>query len=86
MILYIVNFLLRKKINKLSKVRVFERGFNSVFKIQIAFSIHFFVIVLLFVLFDLEVVILLAFLMSGGESLILLFFLVFFIFLGLYLE
>ena len=42
------------------KILAFESGFKSVGVIQGSFSVHFFVIMLMFVVFDLEVVLLLA--------------------------
>lgn len=38
-----------------TKVRSFERGFERVGKINVDYSLHFFLLVLIFVLFDLEV-------------------------------
>ena len=51
-----------------NKIRAFERGFVRVGKIQNSFSIHFFIIILIFVIFDLEVVIFLGILISDITS------------------
>jgi NADH:ubiquinone oxidoreductase subunit 3 (subunit A) len=74
------------KIFNLNKVRIFERGFRRIFKVQLSFSIHFFIIVILFVLFDLEVVILLGILIRNRIINLIFLFLIVFVFLGLYLE
>jgi NADH:ubiquinone oxidoreductase subunit 3 (subunit A) len=84
--LYFLNFFLSLKFFNLNKIRIFERGFQRVFKVQISFSIHFFIIVVLFVLFDLEVVILLGVLIRSEIMNFLFLGLVVFIFLGFYLE
>jgi NADH-ubiquinone oxidoreductase chain 3 len=85
-VLLCLNFFLSSKVFNFNKIRIFERGFISVFKVQISFSIHFFIIVVLFVLFDLEVVILLSVLIRRSLILVVFLGLIFFIFLGLYLE
>nr|YP_009178993.1 NADH dehydrogenase subunit 3 [Passalurus ambiguus]ALJ93257.1 NADH dehydrogenase subunit 3 [Passalurus ambiguus] len=59
LVLYFGMFLLSVKDCSVFKVFSFESGFKSVGKVQSAFSIHFFVMMLMFVLFDLEVVMLL---------------------------
>jgi len=59
LILYLVNFLLRYKVYKKNKLTAFERGFRAVGNLHSSFSVHFFVILLIFVIFDLEIVLLL---------------------------
>jgi NADH-ubiquinone oxidoreductase chain 3 len=86
LVLFFLNFSLSLKILNFNKISIFERGFTRIFKVQISFSIHFFVIVVLFVLFDLEVVILLGVLIRNTIINLIFFSLVIFIFLGLYLE
>jgi NADH:ubiquinone oxidoreductase subunit 3 (subunit A) len=54
---YFLVFLISFKSPLKSKVTSFERGFVGVGKIQNAFSIHFFLIIVIFVIFDLEVII-----------------------------
>ena len=84
--LFLLNFFLRLKFFNFNKIRIFERGFNRIFKVQTSFSIHFFIIIILFVLFDLEIVILLRILISRSLRNIVFLRLIVFIFLGLYLE
>lgn len=86
LILFFFNFILSLKIFYKNKISVFESGFIRVFKIHISFSIHFFVIVILFVLFDLEVVMLLRILIRNTNRVLVFFYLIFFVFLGFYLE
>lgn len=78
--------LVRVKDYNFFKVSSFESGFKSVGKIQVSFSIHFFVIILIFVVFDLEVVILLGLVISDILSIGLFLFLFLFVVGGLYLE
>ena len=78
--------LVRVKDYNFFKVSSFESGFKSVGKIQVSFSIHFFVIILIFVVFDLEVVILLGLVISDILSIGLILFLFLFVVGGLYLE
>lgn len=59
MVLYVGEFVLSIKDYTVYKVFSFESGFKSVGVVQRAFSIHFFVMIIIFVVFDLEVVLLL---------------------------
>nr|YP_001700363.2 NADH dehydrogenase subunit 3 [Haemonchus contortus]ABY64770.2 NADH dehydrogenase subunit 3 [Haemonchus contortus] len=85
-VLYILNFFISVKKVELIKINTFESGFMSVGKIQNSFSIHFFIMMLMFVIFDLEIVMFLGLLMSDLNSLISFVMLMFFIFVGFYLE
>lgn len=69
-----------------NKIRAFECGFVSVGKIQNSFRIHFFIMMLIFVIFDLEIVMFLGILVSDIRSYIR--FLMIFIFIlgGFYIE
>nr|YP_009672775.1 NADH dehydrogenase subunit 3 [Cylicocyclus auriculatus]QDE52614.1 NADH dehydrogenase subunit 3 [Cylicocyclus auriculatus]UHB41142.1 NADH dehydrogenase subunit 3 [Cylicocyclus auriculatus] len=84
--LYACNFVMSFKKNDLLKVGAFESGFVSVGKIQNSFSIHFFVMMLMFVIFDLEIVMFLGLLISDMSSLVSFFMLMLFIFGGFYME
>lgn len=84
--LYAFNFIISVKKNDLLKVGAFERGFVRVGKIQNSFRIHFFVIMLIFVIFDLEIVMFLGLLISDIRSLVRFFMLILFIFGGFYME
>ena len=68
------------------KINAFESGFISVGKIQNSFSIHFFIIILIFVIFDLEIVIFLGLLVSDVSSFVRFLILIMFIFGGFYME
>nr|YP_003433805.1 NADH dehydrogenase subunit 3 [Metastrongylus pudendotectus]ACX85131.1 NADH dehydrogenase subunit 3 [Metastrongylus pudendotectus] len=85
-IFYLVLFFMSLKFGGLLKVNSFESGFLSSKKIQNSFSIHFFVIMMMFVVFDLEVVMFLGLLVSDLSSLIGFFFLFFFVLIGFYME
>lgn len=86
LVFYVGNFVLSCKGFYKDKVSSFECGFVSVGKIQNSFRIHFFIMMLMFVIFDLEVVIFLGVLVSDMSSLVGFFMLLFFIFIGFYME
>lgn len=84
--LYFFNVIISSKVKLKNKVESYERGFRRVGKVQTIFSIQFFVILLIFLIFDLEIVLLLTTLfISPGMGLILLL-LFFFILGGVYIE
>nr|YP_003434042.1 NADH dehydrogenase subunit 3 [Trichostrongylus axei]ACX85191.1 NADH dehydrogenase subunit 3 [Trichostrongylus axei] len=85
-ILYLLNFFISVKKNELLKVNTFESGFLSIGKVQNSFSIHFFVIMLMFVIFDLEIVMFLGLLVADYTSLVSFFMLMMFIVGGFYME
>lgn len=84
--LYVFNFFLRVKKIELLKVGAFESGFVSIGKIQNSFSIHFFIIILMFVIFDLEIVMFLGLMISDITSFMGFFILILFILGGFYME
>nr|BCD52148.1 NADH dehydrogenase subunit 3 [Strongyloides sp. EN-2020c] len=69
-----------------SKSSSYESGFVSVGLIQNSFSIHFFVIMIMFVVFDLEVILFIGILISDLNSFICFLFLFVFLFLFFYME
>lgn len=84
--LYFLNFFLRIKKVELLKVGAFESGFVRVGKIQNSFSIHFFIMMLIFVIFDLEIVMFLGLMISDNSSLVGFLIMMLFIFGGFYME
>jgi len=66
-LLYLIRFLIRYKVNNKNKLTAFERGFRVVGRLHSRFSIHFFVILLMFVIFDLEIVLLLGCLLATNS-------------------
>nr|YP_009312548.1 NADH dehydrogenase subunit 3 [Pseudoterranova decipiens sensu lato Germany]AOV63310.1 NADH dehydrogenase subunit 3 [Pseudoterranova decipiens sensu lato Germany] len=86
LVFYLGNFVLSCKDFYKNKISSFECGFVSVGKIQNSFSIHFFIMMLMFVIFDLEVVMFLGVLISDVSSLISFLMLLFFILGGFYME
>nr|YP_010879018.1 NADH dehydrogenase subunit 3 [Batracomorphus nigromarginattus]WHE42670.1 NADH dehydrogenase subunit 3 [Batracomorphus nigromarginattus] len=60
----IILFIFKKKKNNLNKMSPFECGFNSMTSKRIPFSIHFFSICMLFLIFDIEVIIIMPLIMS----------------------
>lgn len=85
-VFYLINFLLRIKDLTNNKISAFESGFVRVGIIQNSFSIHFFIIILIFVIFDLEIVIFLGILVSDINSFISFLIIMLFIILGFYIE
>jgi NADH:ubiquinone oxidoreductase subunit 3 (subunit A) len=85
-LLYFLNFFFSRKISYFSKNTSFESGFLRVGKVQKSFSIHFFIIILIFVIFDVEIVIILGFIISDFTSYVSFIFIFIFILGGLYLE
>nr|YP_009391039.1 NADH dehydrogenase subunit 3 [Caenorhabditis virilis]ARV88304.1 NADH dehydrogenase subunit 3 [Caenorhabditis virilis] len=83
---YLINFLLSIKDMSVNKLSAFECGFVSVGKIQNSFSIHFFIMMLMFVIFDLEIVMFLGILVSDMNSLISFILMILFIVGGFYME
>ena len=85
-VFYLLNFILRVKDLEKSKVRTFECGFVRVGKVQNSFSIHFFIIIIIFVIFDLEIVIFLGILFSDFSSFLGFLIVLSFILGGFYME
>nr|ACF06381.1 NADH dehydrogenase subunit 3 [Toxocara canis] len=85
-IFYLGNFVLSCKDFYKNKISSFECGFVSVGKIQNSFSIHFFIMMLMFVIFDLEVVMFVGVLVSDVSSLVSFLLLMLFILGGFYME
>nr|YP_010620898.1 NADH dehydrogenase subunit 3 [Toxocara vitulorum]ACM88525.1 NADH dehydrogenase subunit 3 [Toxocara vitulorum]WAX39112.1 NADH dehydrogenase subunit 3 [Toxocara vitulorum] len=86
MVFYLGNFVLSCKDFYKNKISSFECGFVSVGKIQNSFSIHFFIMMLMFVIFDLEVVMFIGVLVSDIGSLVGFLLLLLFILGGFYME
>nr|YP_001936466.1 NADH dehydrogenase subunit 3 [Toxocara cati]CAL80793.1 NADH dehydrogenase subunit 3 [Toxocara cati] len=86
LVFYFGNFVLSCKDFYKNKISSFECGFVSVGKIQNSFSIHFFIMMLMFVIFDLEVVMFIGILVSDTSSLVSFFLLLLFILGGFYME
>ena len=83
-VLYFLSFLMRYKIKNINKIRAFESGFRVVKSVHSRFSIHFFLILLMFVIFDLEIVLLLGCLLRINPGAFVLFIIL--IIGGVYLE
>lgn len=58
-VLYLISFIVSYKVINTNKMSAFECGFRAIGSIQRSFSVHFFVILVIFVIFDLEIVLLL---------------------------
>lgn len=85
-VFYLLNFLLGFFSYDSEKLRAFECGFSSIGKVQNSFRIHFFVIIIMFVVFDLEIVILLGVLVSDFGSFMSFIWVFVFILGGFYIE
>nr|ANI25104.1 NADH dehydrogenase subunit 3 [Globodera ellingtonae] len=83
---YLINFLLGSWQGPSNKLRSFESGFSSLGKVKVFFSLHFFLVLLIFVLFDLEFVLILFFFFGGKFFFVIFFLVIFFIFFSFFLE
>lgn len=91
MLILIIVIIVSLKLNNLDKEKLisFECGFNSFFLPRRLFSIQFFKIILVFLFFDIEIIIILSLLFFTIKvyfSLYLIFFIMIFLLLGLFLE
>lgn len=85
-VFYLINFLIRIKDSNKNKISAFECGFVRVGKIQNSFRIHFFIMMLIFVIFDLEIVIFLGIVVSDIRSFFSFLIVISFIVGGFYIE
>nr|YP_009229278.1 NADH dehydrogenase subunit 3 [Allodiplogaster sudhausi]ALT06539.1 NADH dehydrogenase subunit 3 [Allodiplogaster sudhausi] len=83
---YLLNFLMSFKEGYMMKMSSFECGFTSLGKVQNSFSVHFFIMMLMFVIFDLEIVMFLGVLVSDINSFMSFLLVIFFIVGGFYME
>lgn len=86
LVFFLIVFLFSLKRVTQSKLTAFERGFSGIKGLQSSFSIHFFLVILVFIIFDLEVVFFLGFLLGGALNFFSLFCFWWFVIGGLYLE
>lgn len=84
--LYFGMFVISVKEASVFKVFSFERGFMRVGKVHSAFRVHFFLMILMFVVFDLEIVILLGLLVSDLSAVGVFFVIFFFVRGGFFME
>lgn len=83
-LLYLVRFISSIKIKNQNKISSFECGFIAIGSLTSGFRIHFFIFLLIFVLFELEVILLIGCLFAIRSYSIM--FLILFILFGIYLE
>jgi len=86
LVFYLLNFFLSLKEDYFNKSSSFESGFVRVGLIQNSFRIHFFIIMLIFVIFDLEIVMFLGVLISDINFFLGFFFILLFIIGCFYIE
>lgn len=85
-VFYLLNFFLSIKDLRKNKIGAFERGFVRVGLIQNSFRIHFFIMILIFVIFDLEIIMFLGILVSDFNSFFSFILVIIFILGGFYIE
>ena len=85
-VLYLLSFFVSFKIKNMNKLRPFECGFRAVGFVHTSFSVHFFIILIIFVIFDLEVVLLVGCLILSSVGILSFFLMIFFVVGGIYLE
>lgn len=83
---YLINVVLSFKFLNFNKITSFERGFLNVGKIFKSLSLHFFIIIIMFVIFDLEVIFILGLLVRDIENIFIFLLIFFFMLFSLYLE
>ncbi len=59
LVLYLLSYILSEKLGTLHKLSVYECGFEPINSSQVKFNIKFYIVALLFVIFDLEIIFLL---------------------------
>lgn len=80
------SFFLKKSFFRKNKLKSFESGFRTIDLINFRFSIHFYLILLVFVLFDMEVILILVFFWAGNLIFFLFFLVLILMFFGFLLE
>lgn len=55
-VLYSLSFLISPKLNTVQKLSIYECGFDSISTTHVEFNVKFYLVALLFVIFDLEIV------------------------------
>lgn len=85
-LLYLVSLAASYKSVNFNKMTAFECGFSPIGSIQSTFSLHFFIILVIFVIFDLEVVLLLGSVLVSGVGVITFFVVIVFVLGGIYME
>lgn len=85
-VLYLLSFFVSFKIKTINKLRPFECGFSAVGFVHTSFSVHFFIILIIFVIFDLEVVLLVGCLILSRVGILSFLLMIFFVVGGIYLE
>lgn len=83
---FIINFFMAFRAGGFVGSSSFESGFQRIGLVQNSFRVQFFMILLLFVVFDLEIVLFAGVLVCGNFSFFIFFFIFFFVTLGVYLE
>jgi len=83
---YVLIFLTSEKEFRIEKTNNFERGFEREIEVQRAFNIHFFIILVIFVIFDLEIVLLLGLIIRNNNFLLNSILILAFIIVGFYIE
>jgi NADH:ubiquinone oxidoreductase subunit 3 (subunit A) len=85
-VLYLLSFFVSFKTKNMNKLRPFECGFRAVGFVHTSFSVHFFIILIIFVIFDLEVVLLVGCLILSRVGILSFLLMIFFVVGGIYLE
>jgi NADH:ubiquinone oxidoreductase subunit 3 (subunit A) len=85
-VLYLLSFFISFKLKNENKLTPFECGFRTIGFIHTSFSVHFFIILIMFVIFDLEVVLLIGCLILSRVGLFSFLLMISFVVGGIYLE
>jgi NADH:ubiquinone oxidoreductase subunit 3 (subunit A) len=81
-----MSILISLKANNHLKIIPYECGFSSVSIPQIVFSLHFYKLILIFVVFDIEVVFILGWVLNSGKNIVIYILFFFIILVSYYIE
>lgn len=84
--MFLLSSVISSKLSNTNKLTPFECGFSAVGSVHSPFSIHFFIVLIMFVIFDLEIILILGCVIREVFGLFVFTSLILFILGGLYLE
>jgi len=83
-IIYLLCFIASYKVKNSNKMTAFECGFSAIGAMSTSFSVHFFIMLVVFILFEMEIVLLVGCIYATSSYSFLI--VILFVLLGIYLE